>query len=160
MYSAAYGDDPEFAELTASVANFESSTGRKPRMFVAKMGQDGHDRGGRVIATAFADMGFDVFVGPLFQTPAEAAAEATTHEVDVVGVSSHAAGHLTLVPELLASLRAEGSDISVICGGVIPPKDYPTLVEAGVAAIFGPGTNVPDAATEVLALIRAKVENS
>ena len=160
VYSAAYGDDPEFAELTASVANFESSTGRKPRMFVAKMGQDGHDRGGRVIATAFADMGFDVFVGPLFQTPAEAAAEATTHEVDVVGVSSHAAGHLTLVPELLASLRAEGSDISVICGGVIPPKDYPTLVEAGVAAIFGPGTNVPDAATEVLALIRAKVENS
>ena len=160
VYSAAYADDPEFAELTASVTSFESSTGRKPRMFVAKMGQDGHDRGGRVIATAFADMGFDVFVGPLFQTPAEAAAEAATHGVDVVGVSSHAAGHLTLVPELLASLCAEGSDISVICGGVIPPKDYPTLVEAGVAAIFGPGTNVPDAATEVLALIRAKVENS
>ena len=118
------------------------------------MGQDGHDRGGRVIATAFADLGFDVFVGPLFQTPAEAAAEAAKHEVDVVGVSSHAAGHLTLVPELIAALGSVGADIEVICGGVIPPKDYAALEDAGVAAIFGPGTNVPDAATEVLKLIK------
>ena len=123
-------------------------------MFVAKMGQDGHDRGGRVIATAFADMGFDVYVGPLFQTPREAAAEAAEHDVDVVGVSSHAAGHLTLVPELIAALGETTSNAVVVCGGVIPPKDYPALEGAGVAAIFGPGTNVPEAATKVLALIK------
>ena len=154
VYAKAYEDDEEFAELTAAIAEFGESAGRKPRMFVAKMGQDGHDRGGRVIATAFADMGFDVYVGPLFQTPEEAAAEATTHEVDVVGVSSHAAGHLTLVPELIAALKTAGSRAVVVCGGVIPPKDYDELEAAGVAAIFGPGTNVPDAAKDVLNLIR------
>ena len=106
-----------------------------------------------MIATAFADLGFDVYVGPLFQTPDEAAAEAAKHEVDVVGVSSHAAGHLTLVPELIAALSADGSEIAVICGGVIPPKDYDELTAAGVVGIFGPGTNVPDAATDVLKLI-------
>ncbi len=153
VYAKAYEDDAEFADLTAAIADFESTLGRKPRMFVAKMGQDGHDRGGRVIATAFADMGFDVYVGPLFQTPEEAAAEATTHEVDVIGVSSHAAGHLTLVPELIAALTATGSNTMVVCGGVIPPKDHPALVEAGVAAIFGPGTKVPEAATQVLQII-------
>ena len=154
VYAKAYEDDEEFAELTAAVAGFGDSAGRKPRMFVAKMGQDGHDRGGRVIATAFADMGFDVYVGPLFQTPGEAAAEAAEHDVDVVGVSSHAAGHLTLVPELIAALGETSSNAVVVCGGVIPPKDYPALEEAGVAAIFGPGTNVPEAATKVLALIK------
>ena len=159
VYAQAYEDDEQFAELTAAVTNFASTTGRKPRMFVAKMGQDGHDRGGRVIATAFADMGFDVYVGALFQTPQEAAAEAASHEVDVVGVSSHAAGHLTLVPELLAALAATGSKAAVVCGGVIPPKDYDTLTLAGVSAIFGPGTSVPDAATEVLKLIEERNES-
>ena len=154
VYAKAYEDDEEFAELTKAISDFGDSAGRKPRMFVAKMGQDGHDRGGRVIATAFADMGFDVYVGPLFQTPGEAAAEAAEHDVDVVGVSSHAAGHLTLVPELIAALGETSSNAVVVCGGVIPPKDYPALEEAGVAAIFGPGTNVPEAATKVLALIK------
>ena len=154
VYAKAYEDDEEFAELTKAISDFGDSAGRKPRMFVAKMGQDGHDRGGRVIATAFADMGFDVYVGPLFQTPGEAAAEAAEHDVDVVGVSSHAAGHLTLVPELIAALGETSSNAAVVCGGVIPPKDYPALEEAGVAAIFGPGTNVPEAATKVLALIK------
>ncbi len=156
VYAKAYEDDEQFAGLTAAIHAFESDAGRKPRLFVAKMGQDGHDRGGRVIATAFADMGFDVYVGPLFQTPDEAAAEAAQHEVDVVGVSSHAAGHLTLVPELIAALEANGSDIAVVCGGVIPPKDYGELTAAGVVGIFGPGTNVPDAATEVLELIKER----
>ena len=155
VYAAAYADDEQFAELTSAVRSFESDFGRKPRMFVAKMGQDGHDRGGRVIATAFADMGFDVYVGGLFQTPDEAAAESIRHAVDVVGVSSHAAGHLTLVPELIASLHAQGASIAVICGGVIPPKDYELLRAAGVVGIFGPGTNIPDAATEVLAIVRS-----
>ena len=154
VYAAAYEDDEQFAELTAAVKAFAETAGRKPKMFVAKMGQDGHDRGGKVIATAFADMGFDVYVGGLFQTPQEAAAESISHGVDVVGVSSHAAGHLTLVPELISSLRSEGSEIAVICGGVIPPKDYDELTTAGVAGIFGPGTNIPEAATEVLELIR------
>ena len=156
VYAKAYEDDEEFAQLTAAIRSFASKAGRKPRLFVAKVGQDGHDRGGRVIATAFADMGFDVYVGPLFQTPEEAAAEAAKHEVDVIGVSSHAAGHLTLVPELIGALGAAGSNIAVICGGVIPPKDYDELTSAGVVAIFGPGTNVPDAATEVLALIEER----
>ncbi len=153
VYAKAYEDDEQFADLTAAIRSFEAEVGRKPKLFVAKMGQDGHDRGGRVIATAFADLGFDVYVGPLFQTPDEAAAEAAKHEVDVVGVSSHAAGHLTLVPELIAALSADGSEIAVICGGVIPPKDYDELTAAGVVGIFGPGTNVPDAATDVLKLI-------
>ena len=153
VYAKAYEGDPEYAAITASIEGFESAHGRRPRMFVAKMGQDGHDRGGRVIATAFADMGFDVYVGALFQTPEEAAAEALRHEVDVVGVSSHAAGHLTLVPELINALRSEGSETAVICGGVIPPKDYDELTAAGVAGIFGPGTNIPEAAAEVVDLV-------
>ena len=156
VYSKAYTDDEQFAELTAAITTFSEQFGRKPRLFVAKMGQDGHDRGGRVIATAFADMGFDVYVGPLFQTPQEAAVEAAKHDVDVIGVSSHAAGHLTLVPELIGALSADGSEIAVICGGVIPPKDYDELTAAGVVGIFGPGTNVPDAATDVLKLIEER----
>ncbi len=120
------------------------------------MGQDGHDRGAKVIATAFADLGFDVDVGPLFQTPAEAAAGAAEHGADVIGVSSHAAGHLTLVPELIAELEAGGHDLAVICGGVIPPKDHEALMSAGVAAIFGPGTNIPDAVAAVLSIVSAR----
>lgn len=156
VYAKAYEGADEFDALTTAVGAFEVDHGRKPRLYVAKMGQDGHDRGGRLIATAFADMGFDVHVGPLFQTPAEAAAEAIKYEVDIIGVSSHAAGHLTLVPELIANLRSEGSDVSVICGGVIPPKDYQALNNAGVIGIFGPGTNIPEAAAEVIELVRSR----
>jgi methylmalonyl-CoA mutase len=123
-------------------------------MLVVKLGQDGHDRGAKVIATAFADIGFDVDVGPLFQTPEEAARQAVENDVHVVGVSSQAAGHRTLVPALVAALRAEGAeDILVVCGGVIPPQDYDFLKAAGVAAIYGPGTNIPAAAGEILRLI-------
>ena len=124
-------------------------------MLVVKMGQDGHDRGAKVIATAFADLGFDVDVGPLFQTPAEAARDAVDNDVHVIGMSSQAAGHLTLVPQLVEELRAAGAgDVVVVCGGVIPPQDYEKLHDAGVAAIFGPGTNIPDAARKVLGLLR------
>ena len=126
-------------------------------MLVVKMGQDGHDRGAKVIATAFADMGFDVDVGPLFQTPAEAARDAVEHDVHVVGVSSQAAGHKTLVPQLIDELRAAGAgNVVVICGGVIPPQDYDFLHDAGVAAVFGPGTNIPEAARKVLELVAAR----
>jgi methylmalonyl-CoA mutase len=137
------------------VETFAENHGRRPRMLVVKMGQDGHDRGAKVIATAFADLGFDVDVGPMFQTPEEAAQQAIENDVHIVGVSSQAAGHKTLVPQLIASLKAQGAeDIIVICGGVIPPKDYDQLRAEGVAAIFGPGTNIPVAAEEVLELIK------
>jgi methylmalonyl-CoA mutase len=137
------------------VEAFAENHGRRPRMLVVKMGQDGHDRGAKVIATAFADLGFDVDVGPMFQTPEEAAQQAIENDVHIVGVSSQAAGHKTLVPHLIASLKAQGAeDIIVICGGVIPPKDYDQLRAEGVAAIFGPGTNIPVAAEEVLELIK------
>jgi len=124
-------------------------------MLVVKMGQDGHDRGAKVIATAFADIGFDVDVGPLFQTPEEAAQDAVDNDVHVVGISSQAAGHRTLAPQLIRALEAKGAgDILVICGGVIPQQDYDFLKAAGVKAIFGPGTNVPAAASDILRLIR------
>jgi methylmalonyl-CoA mutase len=124
-------------------------------MLVVKLGQDGHDRGAKVIATAFADIGFDVDIGPLFQTPDEAARQAVENDVHVVGVSSQAAAHKTLVPALIAALKQEGAgDILVVCGGVIPPRDYDFLKTAGVAAVFGPGTNIPAAAAEILSLIR------
>jgi methylmalonyl-CoA mutase len=124
-------------------------------MLVVKLGQDGHDRGMKVIATAFADLGFDVDVGPLFQVPAEAARQALENDVHVVGVSSQAAGHKTLVPQLVEELRREGADnVAVVVGGVVPPRDYAYLQERGVAAVFGPGTAVPDAAREVLQVIR------
>ena len=124
-------------------------------MLVVKMGQDGHDRGAKVIATAFADIGFDVDVGPLFQTPEEAAQDAIDNDVHVIGISSQAAGHKTLAPKLVEALRAQGAeDILVICGGVIPQNDYDFLKKAGVKAIFGPGTNIPEAASSILGLIR------
>ena len=123
-------------------------------MLVAKMGQDGHDRGAKVIATAFADIGFDVDISPMFQTPEEAARMAVENDVHVVGVSSQAAGHMTLVPQLIEALKKQGAnDIKVVCGGVIPPQDYQALYDAGVAAVYGPGTNIPEAAIEVLALL-------
>jgi methylmalonyl-CoA mutase len=153
-YGRDYEGDAAFSALSARIEAFAGSHGRRPRMLVVKMGQDGHDRGAKVIATGFADLGFDVDVGVLFQTPAEAAADAVDNDVHVVGVSSQAAGHKTLVPQLIAELKAKGADdISVVVGGVIPPQDYDFLRAAGVAAIFGPGTNIVDAAGEVLDLL-------
>ena len=126
-------------------------------MLVSKLGQDGHDRGARVIATGFADLGFDVDIGPLFQTPEEAVREAIENDVHVIGISSQAAGHRTLVPQVIEGLKKEGaSDIIVICGGVIPPQDHDGLLEQGVAAIYGPGTNILLAAREVLEKIQAR----
>ncbi|MEM6480023.1 MAG: cobalamin-dependent protein, partial [Pseudomonadota bacterium] len=155
MYGSAYEGDEDFAKIQKSVEDFAADEGRRPRMLVVKMGQDGHDRGAKVIATAFADIGFDVDVGPLFQTPQEAAQDAIDSDVHVVGISSQAAGHKTLAPKLIEALRdQDAEDIIVICGGVIPQQDYAFLKEAGVAAIFGPGTNIPHAAQDVLKLIR------
>ena len=155
VYGSAYEGDKEFADIQARVEEFASDTGRRPRMLVAKMGQDGHDRGAKVIATAFADIGFDVDISPMFQTPKEAARMAIENDVHIVGVSSQAAGHKTLVPQLINALANDGAtDIKVICGGVIPPKDYQELYDAGVIAIYGPGTNIPQAAKEILGLLR------
>jgi methylmalonyl-CoA mutase len=156
VYGAAYEGDEGFAAIQRSVEEFAEAEGRRPRMLVVKMGQDGHDRGAKVIATAFADIGFDVDVGPLFQTPEEAAQDAVDNDVHVVGISSQAAGHKTLAPQLIAALKDKGAeDIIVICGGVIPQQDYEFLKGAGVRAIFGPGTNIPAAAQDILRLIRA-----
>ncbi|HVG47863.1 MAG TPA: methylmalonyl-CoA mutase [Rubellimicrobium sp.] len=155
VYAHASEGDVAFEAVRQEVAGFAEEEGRRPRMLVVKMGQDGHDRGAKVIATAFADLGFDVDVGPLFQTPEEAAQDAIDNDVHVVGVSSQAAGHLTLAPRLVEALRAAGAgDIAVVCGGVIPPQDYPALQAAGVSAIFGPGTPIPHAARQVLEVIR------
>ncbi|MEO1283817.1 MAG: methylmalonyl-CoA mutase [Pseudomonadota bacterium] len=155
VYGKAYDGDEGFAQIQTSVEKFAEDEGRRPRMLVVKMGQDGHDRGAKVIATAFADIGFDVDVGPLFQTPAEAAQDAVDNDVHVVGISSQAAGHKTLAPQLIDALREkDADDIIVICGGVIPQQDYDFLKGAGVKAIFGPGTNIPDAAEDILHLIR------
>ncbi|WP_340108829.1 methylmalonyl-CoA mutase [Pikeienuella sp. HZG-20] len=154
VYGAAYEGDAGFAAIQREVEEFAEREGRRPRMLVVKMGQDGHDRGAKVIATAFADIGFDVDVGPLFQTPEEAARDAVDNDVHIVGVSSQAAGHLTLAPKLVEALRKAGADnVIVICGGVIPSQDHQALKDAGVTAIFGPGTNIPEAAREILKLI-------
>ena len=156
VYGAAYEGDDAFAAIQKDVEAFAEDEGRRPRMLVVKMGQDGHDRGAKVIATAFADIGFDVDVGPLFQTPEEAAQDAIDNDVHVVGISSQAAGHKTLAPKLIEALEAAGAgDILVICGGVIPQQDYQYLYDRGVKAIFGPGTNIPEAARDILKLIRA-----
>ena len=155
VYGSVYKDDEDFQAIQRSVEDFAKTEGRRPRILVVKMGQDGHDRGAKVIATAFADIGFDVDVGPLFQTPEEAAQDAVDNDVHVVGISSQAAGHKTLAPKLIEALKAaDAEEIIVVCGGVIPQQDYDFLKAAGVAAIFGPGTNIPTAAQEVLNLIR------
>ncbi len=154
VYGAAYEGDVAFQTIQRAVQSFTEVEGRRPRLLVVKMGQDGHDRGAKVIATAFADIGFDVDVGPLFQTPEEAARDAIDNDVHVIGISSQAAGHKTLAPALVEALKAEGAgEILVICGGVIPQPDHAFLLEAGVKAIFGPGTNIPEAAAKVLDLI-------
>jgi methylmalonyl-CoA mutase len=151
VYSAASGHAAEFKKAVEMVDEFEKKEGRRPRILMAKMGQDGHDRGAKVIATAFADIGFDVDMGPLFQTPREVARHAAENDVHLVGVSSLAAGHKTLVPQLIDELRAIGrSDILVVVGGVIPPQDYEFLYNAGVVGIFGPGTVIPVAAQNIV----------
>jgi methylmalonyl-CoA mutase len=155
VYGQAWEGDDAFAAIQKDVEAFAEAEGRRPRMLVVKMGQDGHDRGAKVIATAFADIGFDVDVGPLFQTPEEAARDAIDNDVHVIGVSSQAAGHKTLAPKLIEALEREGAgEILVVCGGVIPQQDYDFLTSKGVKAIFGPGTNIPDAARKILRLVR------
>lgn len=150
-YKTEFGETDEITRCMKKVEAFVEQEGRRPRILVAKMGQDGHDRGAKVIATGFADLGFDVDIGPLFQTPREVAQQAVDADVHVVGISSQAAGHKTLLPELITQMKEMGrGDIVVVCGGVIPPQDYEFLYEAGVNAIFGPGTRIPAAAMDVL----------
>jgi methylmalonyl-CoA mutase len=154
--SGIYGKraDQRWEEAKQGTVTVTQRLGRKPRMLVAKMGQDGHDRGANLVSSAFGDLGFEIVAGPLFQTPREAAELAVTSDVDVVGASSLAAGHKTLIPELIGALREmDRADIKVIAGGVIPAQDYAELRAAGVQAIFGPGTNLADAADEVLRLL-------
>jgi methylmalonyl-CoA mutase len=161
LVSGAYGsvvaNDDNFAALKQRIDAFAAKDGRRPRILIAKMGQDGHDRGAKVVATAYADAGFDVDVGPLFQTPEEAAKMAVENDVHVVGVSSLAAGHKTLVPQLAAELKKLGAyDIAIVCGGVIPRQDYDELFAAGAARIFGPGTPIVTSATQTLDAIEEK----
>ncbi|PWK76019.1 methylmalonyl-CoA mutase [Aminobacter sp. AP02] len=160
VYGKAYDDEPEFQTLVSRLDQFAGSLGEKPRIMVAKLGQDGHDRGAKIIASAFGDIGFEVIAGPLFQTPGEAADTAIASKVHVVGMSSLAAGHKTLAPQLVDALKAKGAkDIIVVVGGVIPRQDYEYLLDHGVAAVFGPGTNVLDAARAVLDLMEGKRRN-
>jgi methylmalonyl-CoA mutase len=154
VYSAASGNDAEFLKARRMVEEFERAEGRRPRILIAKMGQDGHDRGAKVVATAYADIGFDVDMGALFQTPGEVARHAVESDVHVVGVSSLAAGHKTLVPQLIQELRQFGrEDIVVIVGGVIPPQDYDFIYRAGAAGIFGPGTVISIAAQKIVEVL-------
>ena len=146
------------ARVQKLVAAFENDEGRRPRILVAKIGQDGHDRGQKVIASAFADLGFDVDIGPLFATPAEAARQAVENDVHILGVSSLAAAHLTLVPELKAELASQGRDnIMIVVGGVVPPQDYDALMKAGAEAIFPPGTVIADAAEKLLKTLNKRL---
>ena len=154
VYSSESGNAEEFKKAQQMVADFEKAEGRRPRILVAKMGQDGHDRGSKVISTAFADVGFDVDIGPLFQTPAEVARHAVENDVHVVGVSSLAAGHKTLVPQLIDELKKlDRDDILVVVGGVIPPQDYEFLYQAGAVGVYGPGTVIPVAAQKILGIL-------
>ena len=154
VYSSGYKPDKDLNEARALVARFAEKEGRQPRIMIAKMGQDGHDRGAKVVSTGYADIGFDVDIGPLFQTPAEAAKQAVENDVHILGVSSLAAGHKTLIPDVISELKRLGrEDILVIAGGVIPPQDYQFLYDAGVAAIFGPGTSVSKAARQILEIL-------
>jgi methylmalonyl-CoA mutase len=146
--------DKKFSEALALSDQFAALEGRRPRIMIAKLGQDGHDRGAKIIATSFADLGFDVDMGPLFQTPEEAARQAAENDVHILGISSLAAGHKTLVPDTIAALKEiNRDDIIVIVGGVIPPQDYQYLYDQGVAAVFGPGTIISEAASEILKLM-------
>jgi methylmalonyl-CoA mutase len=158
VYGKAIGDDPKVARARSMVQAFKEADGRAPRILIAKMGQDGHDRGQKVVATAFEDLGFQVDIGELFQTPQEVARDAVRDGVHVVGASSLAAGHLKLAPELMQALKAEGrSDIMVVVGGVIPPEDVKTLYEMGAAAVFLPGAVIADAAMRVLEALNVRL---
>ena len=161
VYSQEVGDSMEdVTKARAMTDEFAERDGRRPRILVAKVGQDGHDRGQKVIATAFADLGFDVDIGPMFTTPEETARQAVENDVHVVGVSSLAAGHLTLVPQLKQELEKLGrGDILIVVGGVVPPQDHNALREAGAAFIFGPGTNVPEAAVELIQELSQRFAN-
>ena len=159
VYGNEYAEDSDFADVREEINQFAVDEGRRPRIMVAKMGQDGHDRGAKVISTAFADLGFDVDIGPLFQTPEEVVRQAIENDVHVIGISSQAAGHKTLVQQLMQVLRTEKvDDMVVVVGGVIPPQDYEYLYQQGVACIFGPGTKIPKAAREVLSAVREKTK--
>ena len=147
-------EDKDFKKAIDLSNQFEKLEGRRPRIMIAKMGQDGHDRGAKVVSTSFADLGFDVDIGPLFQTPEEAAKQAVENDVHLLGISSLAAGHKTLVPQVIAELeKLNRADIMVIAGGVIPQKDYQFLFDAGVAAVFGPGTKISKAAQDILQIL-------
>lgn len=160
IYASSYGDDPEYRMLQSRVNEFEAEHGRKPKILVAKLGQDGHDRGAKVVSSAYGDIGFDVKAGPLFQTPEEAVALALREDVHVVGMSSLAAGHKTLAPQLIAELKAKGADhIVVVVGGVIPKQDYQFLLDQGVSAVFGPGTNILESARAVLDILQGRLRN-
>jgi len=159
-YASTYSDQDIIKECSKKITEFSDKFGRRPRILVAKMGQDGHDRGAKVIATGFADLGFDVDVGPLFQTPEEVIQQAIDADVHCIGISSLAAGHRTLIPQLVSLLKKEEiDDMVVICGGVIPPQDYEFLYSAGVNAVFGPGTKIPEAALKVVKAIEEKITN-
>ena len=155
MYRAEVGAEADsVVAVRAKVDEFAAANGRRPRILVAKMGQDGHDRGAKVIASGFADLGYDVDIGPLFQTPEEVAQQAIDADVHVVGISSQAAGHRALVPPLIRALRQQGAEhVLIICGGVIPPDDVPELLDMGAVAVYPPGTVIPDAALELLDLL-------
>lgn len=158
VYSSNFSNEEEIAEVKAMADDFLENEGRRPRILIAKMGQDGHDRGAKVIASSFADLGFDVDIGPLFQTPEETAMQAGENDVHVIGVSSLAAGHKTLVPALREELEKIGrDDILIVVGGVIPAQDYTFLRENGAAAIFGPGTVIPVSAQKVIEQIYEKL---
>ena len=159
VYGGAYAEDDGFVRIQRETEAFARDEGRRPRILIAKLGQDGHDRGAKVIASAFADIGFDVDIGPLFQTPEEAARQAIENDVHVIGVSSQAAAHKTLVPQLIDELSAQGAkDVVVVVGGVVPPKDYDELKSVGVSAVYGPGTNITEAASEVIGLIQRRAQ--
>lgn len=160
MYSSELKDNDDFRDTVELADRFAELDGRRPRIMVAKMGQDGHDRGAKVISTSFADLGFDVDIGPLFQTPEEAARQAVENDVHILGVSSLAGGHKTLVPQVISELKKHGrEDIIVVAGGVIPQKDYDFLYEAGVSAVFGPGTVIPKAAAKILNVLIEKYQS-
>ncbi len=161
VYSSEFGQQSEIEKVQELTEKFAQAEGRRPRIMIAKMGQDGHDRGAKVVATAYADMGFDVDVGPLFQTPAETARQAVENDVHIVAMSSLAAGHKTLLPQLVAELGALGrEDILVVCGGVIPAQDYDFLFANGAGAIFGPGTVITKSATRILELLAERYEEA
>lgn len=154
VYSKEIKKDPSFAKARELANKFAELEGRRPRIMIAKMGQDGHDRGAKVVATGYADVGFDVDIGPLFQTPKEAAQQAIENDVHILGISSLAAGHKTLVPQVIAQMKEFGrEDIMVIVGGVIPAQDYQFLFDAGALAVYGPGTRISDAAIEMLTIL-------